>query len=237
MNTAATPSSGHDGSPEPKLKPMKSTYSIHQNGSSRSFPDSHPFLQGGVTGADIAVLVGEPRLDRSMTARTAVLVELGVECLSVHTGGCDEPESSNVVGFARWRLGNNETSNLVELVVEPGTRKSAVDAARTLFEEAGFAVSVCADRMGRIVDRLMRPQFNLALRAVDDGLATPKDLEQCLKLGLGYRNGLLEPLLASGLEHHYGITRALFETYGQAQYAPARRAVVEHERALRKLAE
>lgn len=214
---------------------MKSTYSIHQNGSSRSFPDSHPFLQGGVADAEVVVLVGEPSMDvLTMPERQAVLVELGVECLSVHTGGCEETESSNIVGFARWRLGSNEPSNLVELVAERGTKQSAVAAARALFEQAGFDVSVCGDRMGRIVDRLMRPQFNLALRAVDDGLASPKDLEQCLKLGLGYRNGLLEPLMASGLEHHYKITSALFETYGQAQYAPARRAVVEHTRQQRK---
>lgn len=215
---------------------MKSTYSIHPNGNSRSFPDPHPFLQGAVADGEIAVLLGTPGTDvRSLPQRMAVLVELGVECLSVHTGGCDEPESSNVVGFARWRLGTNVPSNLVELVVEPGTKHAAVAAARALFEEAGFAVSVCADRMGRIVDRLMRPQFNLALRAVDDGLASPADLEQCLKLGLGYRNGLLEPLLASGLEHHYQITSALFETYGQTQYAPARRAVVAHTRQERKI--
>lgn len=214
---------------------MKHSYSIHSTGSSRSFPDGHPFLQGGVADAEIAVLVGQPSTDvNAMPERLAVLVELGVECLSVHTGGCEQPESSNVVGFARWRLGNNEASNLVELVAEVGTKQAAVAAARALFEAAGFDVSTCADRAGRIVDRLMRPQFNLALRAVDDGLASPADLEQCLKLGLGYRNGVLEPLLASGLEHHYDITSALFETYGQAQYAPARRAVVAHARRARK---
>jgi 3-hydroxybutyryl-CoA dehydrogenase len=212
-------------------KPMNTKYTLHQRGTSRSFPDANPFLKGGTADAEIAVLVGEiPQELPSLAGHVAVLVELGVECLAVHTGGCDEPESSNVVGFARWRLGRNEPSDLVELVAEPGCKASAVAAARALFEEAGFEVSVCADRMGRIVDRLMRPQFNLALRAVDDGLASPKDLEQCLKLGLGYRNGLLEPLLASGLEHHYQVTSALFETYGHAMYAPARRAVVEHTR-------
>ena len=214
---------------------MKNTYSIHQHGSSRSFPDAHPFLQTAQADGDIAVLIGEPRVDvLSMRERVAVLVELGIECLSVHTGGCDEPDSSNVIGFARWRLGANAPSNLVELVVEPGTKDSSLIAARTVFEAAGFAVSVCADRMGRIVDRLMRPQFNLALRAIDDGLASPKDLEQCLRLGLGYRNGLLDPLMASGLEHHCSVTSALFQTYGQAQYAPARRAVVAQVRQARK---
>jgi len=210
---------------------MKYTYSISQNGRSRSFPDAHPFVQNATANGDIAVLIGEPRLDVvSMRGRPAVLVELGTECLAVHTGGCDEPESSNAVGFARWRLGNNPPSNLIELVVEPGTKESSLTAARAVFEAAGLAVSVCADRIGRIVDRLMRPQFNLALRAIEDGVASPKDLDQCLKLGLGYRNGLLEPLIASGLEHHCIVTGALFQTYGQPQYAPATRAIAAQVR-------
>ena len=210
---------------------MTNSYSIHEYGCSRSFPEDHPFLQNAQADADIVVLIGEPRLE-GLPARehVAVIVELGTECLSVHTGGCDEPNSSNVIGFARWRLGNNAPSNLVELVVESGTRDASVSAARALFEAAGFAVSVCADRVGRIVDRLMRPQFNLALQAVDDGLASPKDLEECLRLGLGYRKGLLDPLMASGLEHHCSVTTALFQTYGQAQYAPARRALVAQAR-------
>lgn len=207
------------------------SYSIHQNGHSRSFPEPHPVLEGAIPDGEIVVVTGTPTMDTSVTAgKTAVLLELGTECLSVHTGGCDEPGTSNVVGFARWRLGDNPPSNLVELVVEPGTSDAAVEAARGVFEAAEFTVSVCADRAGRIVDRLMRPQFNLALRAVDDGLADPKDMELCLRLGLGYRSGLLDPLLTSGLAHHCDVTTALFEVYGQAQYAPARQSIVAKAR-------
>jgi 3-hydroxybutyryl-CoA dehydrogenase len=206
-------------------------YSIHRFGESRSFPQSDPFLATAAADGDVAVLIGAPVLDRkAMGGKRCVLVELGTECLAVHTGGCDEPGSSNVVGFARWRLGDNAPSKLVELVVEPGVTADAVAAARELFESAGLVVSVCADRTGRIVDRLIRPQFNLALRALDEGLATRHDLEQCLKLGLGYREGVVEPLLASGLEHHCAVTSTLFRAYGQAQYAPGRLALVAQAR-------
>ena len=207
-------------------------YSIHRYGESRSFPRSDPFLDAASDDGDVAVLIGAPLPDpRSMGDKRCVLVELGTECLAEHTGGCDEPGSSNVVGFARWRLGDNAPSKLVELVVEPGVKDDAVAAAREIFAASGFVVSVCADRAGRIVDRLIRPQFNLALRALDEGLATRGDLEQCLKLGLGYRAGLVEPLMASGLEHHCAVTETLFRAYGQAQYAPGRLALVAEARA------
>lgn len=207
-------------------------YEVRVAGESRSFPEAHPFLDGGVDGADVLVLAGSQATLPSDAARyAAIVVELGDECLAAHPG-VDE-QAPNILGFARWRLGGSAPSDLVELVKLDGSSDEAIAAARAAFEQAGLEVSLCADRAGRIIDRLMRPQFNLALGAVDDGLATAGDMDQCLKLGLGYRKGILEPLLASGLEHHYAVTSALFETYGLPQYAPARAAVVAHQKARR----
>ena len=207
-------------------------YEIRRKGESRSFPTEHPFLDGASAEADIAVLLGDGAEGpgagggADLSAYKCVVVELGNESLAFHTGGCEMPESSNVVGFSRWRLGDAAPSNLIELVAEKGTRAGAISAARDIFLQAGFEVSDCADRIGRIVDRLIRPHFNLALRAIDDGLAEPDDLDECLKLGLGYRKGILSPLLASNVALHHDVTASLFHVYGQSQYAPPRQAVV-----------
>lgn len=207
-------------------------YEIHRKGESRSFPAEHPFLDGVFAEADIAVLLGGRAegliagTGLDLSTYKCVAVELGDESLAFHTGGCEKPESSNVVGFSRWRLGRSAPSNLIELVAEKGTKASAVSAAREIFLQAGFEVSDCADRIGRIVDRLIRPHFNLALRAIDDGLAEPDDLDECLKLGLGYRKGILAPLQASDIALHHDVTASLFHVYGQPQYAPPRQAVV-----------
>ncbi|MCL4745616.1 MAG: 3-hydroxyacyl-CoA dehydrogenase [Burkholderiaceae bacterium] len=206
-------------------------YRIVSSGPSRSFPDGDPFLAAAREAADVVFLVGPgPHQPSRYPQHVAVAVELGTECLAFHTGGCDEAGTSNVLGFARWRLGNSPPTQLVEVVTEPGTRVQATAALQSVLEAAGFQVSVCADRAGRIVDRLLRPQFNLALQAIDDGIASAADLEQCLKLGLGYRNGVLQPLLDSGLEHHFDVTSALFQVYGTPPYAPARQAVVAKAR-------
>ena len=83
------------------------TYAIIQNGDSRSFPEGDAFLvAAGATGdADVLVLLGRPKLLPD-AAKAAVLVELGSECLGFHTGE-DSDEPSNVVGFARYRNGND----------------------------------------------------------------------------------------------------------------------------------
>jgi 3-hydroxybutyryl-CoA dehydrogenase len=202
-------------------------YAISQSGASRSFPEGDPFLSGATSlaDADVVVHLGTPIVIDA--ARRGVLVELGRESLGVHTGELSGEEGSNVVGFARYRNGDDDPpSLLIELVRQPRTLESAIAAARAVFEGAGLAVVVCTDQAGRIIDRLVRPKYNAALRLLDEGLATAADLDKTCRLGLGYRDGPIERVTRGGLAHHYDITRALFEIYGAPGFAPARRAVV-----------
>jgi len=213
------------------------SYSIVDTGGSRSFPAPHPLLAGAAPDGEVVILVGQDagralaRVKRE--GKAAVLVELGTECLGVHTGESRGTEGSNVLGFARFRLGDAEPSDLVELVRQPATPAAAVDAARKVLEGAGLRVSVCLDFAGRIVDRLVRPYYNATLRRLDEGLATADDLDTTLKLGLGYPEGPIALLERTGLAHHFDVTQALFDAYGEQPYAPARRARVAKERQAR----
>jgi 3-hydroxybutyryl-CoA dehydrogenase len=209
-----------------------SSYSIVQAGKSRSFPAAHAFLeqasQGDAPGlvylgaqAGSAFAQGQGHAQRAFVA-----IELGTECLGTHTGEHRGLEGSNVVGFARFRLGDADPSPLVELVRQPGTQPEALEAARAAFQSAGLVVAVCGDFPGRIVDRLIRPYFNAALRRLDEKLASADDLDKTLCLGLGYPEGPISLLERTGLAHHFQVTQALYEALGQSDYAPARRARV-----------
>lgn len=210
-------------------------YQIIRAGNSRSFPDSHPLTAGGDDGGEVLVFIGAgagkaylEHQDRER--RLAILVELGTECLGAHTGEERGLEGSNVLGFARFRLGTAAPSELIELVRQPCTAQTAIDAACSLFEQHGLKVALCGDFAGRILDRLLRPYYNAALRRLDEGLASAVDLDTTLKLGLGYPEGPIELLERTGLAHHHDVTQALFDAYGDAAYAPARRARVAKQR-------
>jgi 3-hydroxybutyryl-CoA dehydrogenase len=203
-------------------------YTIVQDGDSRSFPNGEAFLAGAKSDAPVVIHLGTPL--RPDARKAAILVELGHECLGVHTGEAMGEEGSNVVGFARYRNGNDPPSALIELVRQPRTSESALTAARAVFEEAGLTVVVCTDQAGRIVDRLVRPKYNAALRFLDEGLATQPDMDRVCRLGLGYPEGPIERVARGGLAHHHDVTKALFEVYGTPAYAPARRAVVAKQR-------
>lgn len=205
-------------------------YSIIRAGTSRSFPGPHFFLDGSVPDGDVVVIIGR-EMNSALTlvesnSKAAVLLELGTECLGTHTGEHGGEEGSNIVGFARFCLGDSEPSNLVELVKQPRTLESAIAAAKTVLQSAGLKVAVCNDFPGRIIDRLVRPYYNAALRRLDERLASAEDMDLTLKLGLGYPEGPIRLLERTGLAHHFDVTQSLYEALGEAAYAPARRACI-----------
>ena len=89
-------------------------------------------------------------------------------------------------GLRALRIGDDPPSKLVELVRQPRTKRQRHRRRQHLFEAAGLTVAVCSDQPGRIIDRLVRPNYNAALRLLDEGLATAKDMDLTCRLGLGY---------------------------------------------------
>lgn len=220
-------------------------YAILRQGESRSFPSdgpqTHPLVVGAADHAraqgpgDVLIVIGAQagaafaKLSDPQAWR-AILVELGTECLGVHTGEARGEEGSNVLGFARFRLGRSQPTSLVELVRQPNTSPEAIAAAREVLEGCGLVVAVCNDFPGRIVDRLIRPYLNAALRRLDERLASADDMDTTLRLGLGYPEGPIALLERTGLAEHHDVTQALYEALGDAAYAPARRAQVAKAR-------
>lgn len=199
-------------------------FRIVQRSPGRSFSAVDKFVAQSSQEAGVTIhLGGGYAADPS---KVAVLVELDTECLGVHTGEDSGREGSNVVGFARYRNGNDAPSQLIELVRQPNTSHEALAAARAVFEVAGFVVVVCADQPGRIVDRLVRPKYNDALRFLDEGLATAADMDKTCRLGLGYADGPIERVVRGGLSRHYEVTKAIYDMTGQPEYFPARRSVI-----------
>ena len=215
------------------------TYSIIQAGPSRSFAEGHPLIEGGNDAGDGLIIVGELAGELLVTLsgidqRSFVAVELGAECLGLHWPEASDDRLSNVVGFARFRLGRAHPSNLIEIVRQANTASGAIAQARAAFEGTGLVTVACADVPGRIVDRLIRPYYNAALRRLDEGLATATDMDATLRLGLGYPEGPIALLERTGLEHHHDVSAALYAALGSEAYLPARRAQVAKQRSQAK---
>lgn len=215
-------------------------YRIIDTGESASFPQAHDFLAQADANGEGRVYLGARAGQRYRKEQAEcqqapfVAIELDLECLGVHTGDDDDGRARNVVGFARFRLGDDAPTRLIELVRKPYTSPDALQAARTAFAAAGLEVAVCNDFPGRILNRLVRPYYNAALRRLDEGLASADDMDTTLRLGLGYPEGPIALLDRTGLHHHYRVSQALYEMLGQEAYVPARRARVAWQRHLQE---
>jgi len=219
-------------------------YRIIQSGESRSFQEGHSFVEASDDDGPARIFIGsgagaafarQQCGDWRAADAPFVLLELGQECLAEHTADAAQADleggaARNVFGFARFRLGSAAPTNLVELVRPACADSDALAKARAAFEASGLVVAVCGDFPGRIVDRLVRPYYNAALRRLDEKLASASDMDMTLRLGLGYPEGPIALLERTGLHHHFNVTQTLYEALGDSAYAPARRARVAHRR-------
>lgn len=210
---------------------MSNAYRIVEAGISRSFPAEHAFLNEAENYGIATVYIGTEAGAAYRAAPEApfIAIELDNECLGEHVGSTP----TNVVGFARFRLGDADPSNLIEMVRLPQTAPAALAAAKAAFEAAGFAVAVCGDFPGRIVNRLVRPYYNAALRRLDEKLASAEDMDMTLRLGLGYPEGPIALLNRTGLADHCRVSEQLYQALRQEPYAPARAAQVAMARSKR----
>ncbi len=181
---------------------MSLAYTLHDTGGSRSFPAPHALTQNAAASGDVAIFIGAGagaayRAMADAASRTAVLIELGTECLGrPHRRGPRQGrrQRARLRALPPRRRRSDESRRTG--ASSPARSAEALAAAKAVLEAAGFVVAVCNDFPGRILDRLLRPYFNAALRRLDEGLASAEDMDTTLRLGLGYPEGPIALLRA-----------------------------------------
>jgi 3-hydroxybutyryl-CoA dehydrogenase len=111
---------------------------------------------------------------------------------------------------------------LVEL--SPGARTDPAVTARlkALLEGIGKVPVVCAARPGYIVPRIQALAMNEAARMVEEGVASPEDIDKAIKYGFGLRFatlGMLEFIDWGGGDILYHASRYLTGALGDDRYA------------------
>jgi len=109
----------------------------------------------------------------------------------------------------------------VEVVRAEKTSAATIAGARTFAEACGKTVVDVVDRAGFIVNSLLFPYLNNAVKALDDGLATRDDIDAAMKGGCNFPMGPLELLDLVGLDTSLSILEALHAEYQDANYTPA----------------
>jgi len=78
----------------------------------------------------------------------------------------------------------------------------------------------CKDTTGFVVNRLLVPYLLDAIRALEADVASPKDIDNAMRLGCGYPMGPLTLLDFVGLDTTLYIANIMLDEFQQPQYAP-----------------
>ncbi|MGH9025183.1 MAG: 3-hydroxyacyl-CoA dehydrogenase family protein [Acidimicrobiia bacterium] len=125
---------------------------------------------------------------------------------------------------------------LVEVVRAVTTSDETLGTARAFAETCGKTVVNVRDQAGFIVNALLFPYLNNAVKLLDAGVATRDDIDAAMKGGCNFPMGPLELLDLVGLDTSLAILEALYAEFHDPNYAPAPllRRMVSAERLGRK---
>jgi 3-hydroxybutyryl-CoA dehydrogenase len=115
---------------------------------------------------------------------------------------------------------------LVEVVRTVATADEIEAKAIAWTKEIGKHPVRCRDRAGFIVNFLLFPYLNDAIRMHEQGYSTPEDIDNAMKLGCGHPMGPFELMDIVGLDVTYAILNSLHEEFRERRYAPV--PLLEH---------
>ena len=110
---------------------------------------------------------------------------------------------------------------LVELVRAEKTSDDTLEAARRFAESCGKTVVDVRDQAGFVVNALLFPYLNNAVKLLEDGVASRDDIDAAMKGGCNFPMGPLELLDLVGLDTSLAIVEALHAGFDDPNYAPA----------------
>jgi 3-hydroxybutyryl-CoA dehydrogenase len=100
----------------------------------------------------------------------------------------------------------------LEVVPYPGMDSAAVDRLFTFLRPVGHLPIRCKSSPGFVISRLQLCLMNEAVRIMEEGVASPEDIDKAIQYGWGYRfpvMGILEFIDVGGLEILYHASRSV----------------------------
>lgn len=129
------------------------------------------------------------------------------------------PHSERVVGIGL--LPPLPANGLIELARGLQTADSALERAQTFWQQTGQKTALVGDGPGLVRARTVCCLINEAVSALQEGVATPADIDTAMKLGTNYPHGPLEWADTIGLDTVLGVMVGLFTEWGEDRYRPA----------------
>lgn len=110
---------------------------------------------------------------------------------------------------------------LVEIIRGLQTSDATVATVEQVAQQIGKTPVKVKNSTGFVVNRLLCPMINEAVFALAEGLATPSEIDEAMKLGANHPIGPLALCDLIGLDVELAIMQVLFEGFKDPKYRPA----------------
>ena len=110
---------------------------------------------------------------------------------------------------------------LVEVIRGEYTSDATVTSIESLLNQLSKHAVILPESPGFVVNRLLFPMINEAIILLSDGIADPKTIDSCMKLGANHPMGPLELADMIGLDVCLSILETLVFETGDNKYRPA----------------
>ncbi|MEV0129720.1 3-hydroxyacyl-CoA dehydrogenase family protein [Dactylosporangium sp. NPDC050688] len=201
-------------------------------GPGRPGPARQARLTGELTelaGCDLVIenVTEDPAVKRSVHQRLdAVLPATAV--VAVNTSAVPISDLALATGHPERVIGAHfmnpvATSTMVEVVRTPYVAQWALDRLLEILGQFGKESVVVADAAGFVINRCLMIFINEAAALLDDGVATPQQVDRLFRGCLGHRTGPLRTADIIGLDTVVRTLDVLRDQYGPERFTPSDR--------------
>ena len=110
---------------------------------------------------------------------------------------------------------------LVEIIRGYATADETVQIIKGLTEKLGKTGIEVTEAPGFVVNRILVPMINEAIFALEEGLATAKEIDEGMKLGANHPIGPLALADLVGLDTMLNVQQHLYEEFADPKYRPS----------------
>jgi 3-hydroxybutyryl-CoA dehydrogenase len=181
---------------------------------------------GDLAGSDLVIEAATENLEAKMEifrrldelTRPEVVLASNTSSLPISQLGAATKRPDRVIGMHFFNP--PPVMALVELIAGIETSEETISLADDLAERIGKTTVRSKDRAGFIVNMLLIPYLNGAVRLLDEGVATREDIDKAIHLGLGHPMGPLTLIDLIGLDTTMHVGNVLFDEFHEPLYAP-----------------
>ncbi len=150
--------------------------------------------------------------------------------LATNTSSFDINELSAVTSHPERVIGTHwfhppQITPCVEVIPADATSPEAVEIATTLMRTIGKVPTRCKSAPGFVANRIQLAMAAEALAIVEEGLATPQEVDQIVRTSFGFRLSAYGPFQIcdqAGADTYYSIYEYLYEKLKREQMKPSR---------------